>query len=103
MLTLRRNDAREHLNTSTPSTLIELPEEGGASRSKASKNDDFPEPVLPTKANFVPPSTENVRPFSTRGSSGLYLSFRFDTSKEPCDGQFWGGSSFPSFSATTLL
>merc|ERR1711939_660405 len=37
-------DASEHRRTSTPSTLIELPEEGGANRNKASKKDDFPEP-----------------------------------------------------------
>ena len=62
---------------------MEEPWEGGASLNKASKNDDFPEPVLPTNASFVPPSTENVRPFKTKGSSGLYLNFRFETSKEP--------------------
>ena len=83
--TSSRNGIDEHRGTSTPSTLIELPEEGGANRNKANKNDDFPEPVLPTKANFVPPSTENVSPFNTRGSSGLYLNFSEETSKEQRD------------------
>mmetsp|Transcript_23709 Transcript_23709/g.71285 ORF Transcript_23709/g.71285 Transcript_23709/m.71285 type:complete len:399 (+) Transcript_23709:197-1393(+) len=101
MDTRRRRSDKRHASASTPSIKTFEPFAGGASRSSASKNDDLPEPVRPTSASFVPPSTVNDRPFSTRGSSGLYRSFRSRTSTRPADGHCSGAPHAPSSSART--